>query len=118
MEKIFTKAEEMADNVKDYINTRIESAKLSVAEKSSKLMANAMAAIIVTAILFFFFLFAGIALSLVLGEWVSNTWAGFLIVAALYLLIGLIVWSCREKIIRLPIMNALIKQFFADDEEN
>ncbi len=118
MENIFAKAEEMADNVKEYVNTRIESAKLSIAEKTSKLVANVMAAIMLAAIIFLFFLFAGIALSLVLGEWLDNTWAGFLLVAALYLLVGIIIWTGREKLIRLPIMNALIKQFLSDDEED
>lgn len=118
MENIFAKAEEMAENVKEYINNRIESAKLSVAEKSSKIMANAMAAVMLAAILFFFFLFAGIALSLVLGDWMGKPWAGYLAVAILYLLIGIIIWSGREKFIRLPIMNALIKQFLSDDEED
>ena len=117
MEKVFAKMEELTDSVKEYVNTRVESVKLSVAEKSSALVANLVAGMLVAAVFLFFLIFAGIALALVLGEWTGKMWAGFLIVAGIYLLIGIIVWIAREKIIRLPVMNALIKQFFSTDDE-
>lgn len=117
MEKVFSKVEEIVGNLKEYINTRIESAKLSAAEKSSKLLANVIAGVVVGLVFFFFIIFAGVALSFGLGEWIGKTWVGFLIVAVLYLLIGMIAWGARGKLIRLPIMNALIQQFINDDSD-
>jgi hypothetical protein len=117
MEKAFAKVEELADTVKDYVNTRIESAKLNIAEKSSAVIANLVAGLIVVSFFMLFFLFGSIALAFGLGEWIGKTWSGFLIVAGLYLLIGLVVWTARVKIIQLPIMNALIKQLFGEEDE-
>ena len=117
MEKTFAKVEELADTVKEYVNNRIESAKLKAAEKSSAVIAALIAGLIVAVVFMFFIVFAGIALSLVLNEWIGKSWAGFLIVAGLYLLIGIIIWKGRGKMIRLPIMNALIKQLFGDEDE-
>jgi len=117
MEKAYAKIEELADNVKEYINTRVESVKLTAAEKSSVVIANIIAGLIVAVVFFFFIIFAGAALAFGLGEWIGKTWAGFLIVAGLYLLIGIVVWTARERIIRMPIMNALIKQLFKNDDE-
>lgn len=117
MEKIFSRAEELADTAKAYINSRIESAKLSVAEKSSAIIANLVAGAIALAVFFFFLLFAGIALSFALGEWLHKTWAGFLIVAALYLLLGIIIWAFRTKLIQLPVMNGMIRQLFNKETE-
>jgi uncharacterized membrane protein len=118
MEKVFSKVEELAGSVKDYVNTRIESIKLNAAEKSSFVIANAVAGVVV-AIMFIFFLgLASIGLSIVLGEWIGNMWAGFVIVALFFLFIGIIVWLARGKLIRLPVMNALIQQLFKHDEEN
>jgi uncharacterized membrane protein YqjE len=117
MEKAFAKVEELADTVKDYVNTRIESAKLNIAEKSSAVIANLVAGLIVVSFFMLFFLFGSIALAIGLGEWIGKTWSGFLIVAGLYLLIGLVVWTARVKIIQLPIMNALIKQLFGEEDE-
>jgi len=117
MEKAFEKIEELADNIKQYVNTRIDAAKLTAAEKSSAIIANSIAGFIVAAVFMFFIVFASIALSFLLGDWMGKTWAGFLIVAGLYLVIGIIVWTAREKIIRLPIMNAIIKQLFGEADE-
>jgi hypothetical protein len=118
MEKAFARAEEIAGNIKEYINTRIESAKLGVAEKSSAIIANLVAGAIVAVVFFFFIIFAGIAVSFALGEWIGKIWAGFLIVALLYLLLGIVAWVARGKLIRLPVMNAMIKQLFKEDNED
>jgi len=118
MEKAFAKVEELADTIKEYVNTRIESVKLNAAEKSSRIIANVLAGMVVAVVFLFFIVFASVALSFGLGEWIGKTWAGFLIVACLYLLVGIVVWAARGRIIRLPVMNALIQQLFKNDEED
>ncbi|MBL7701941.1 MAG: phage holin family protein [Ferruginibacter sp.] len=119
MEKAFAKAEELADTVKEYVNNRIAAAKLNVAEKSSAVIANLAATLAVAGVLMLFILFSSIALAFCLGAWIGATWAGFLIVGGLYLLIGIIIWTARVKIIQLPVMNSILKQLFGDeDEEN
>ncbi len=120
MESAFAKVEELAGNIKEYVNTRIESVKLSTAEKSSAVMANLIGGFIVAVVFLFFIIFASTALAVGLGEWLGKPWLGFLIVGFLYLLAGIMVWTARGKIIRLPIMNALIKQLFTngEDEDN
>ena len=118
MEKLFTKIENLAGSVKEYVNTRIESVKLNAAEKSSAVIANAIAGVVVAVVILFSMGLASVALSIVLGLWIGNLWAGFLVVASIYLLIGLVAWAAREKWIRLPVMNALIRQLFKEDEED
>lgn len=117
MEKTFAKVEELADNIKEYVNTRIDAVKLNAAERSSSIIANIVAGLIVLAVFMLFFLFCSIALAFGLGGLIGKTWAGFLIVAGLYLIIGIVVWTARVKIIQLPVMNALIKQLFREDDE-
>ena len=118
MEKLFTKIENLAGSVKEYVNTRIESVKLNAAEKSSAVIANAIAGVVVAVVILFSMGLASVALSIVLGLWIGNLWAGFLVVASIYLLIGLVAWAAREKWIRLPVMNALVRQLFKEDEED
>ncbi|HEX2682615.1 MAG TPA: phage holin family protein [Ferruginibacter sp.] len=117
MEKVFAKTEELAQHIKDYVDTRIESVKLNAAEKSSAVIANVVAGLVVATVFFLFIIFAGIALSFALGGWMGNTWAGFLVVAGFYLLIGIVTWTARGKLIRFPLMNALIKQIFSNEDE-
>jgi hypothetical protein len=115
MEKAFDKVEELAGNKKDYVNTRIDEVKLGAAEKTSVVIANVVAGAMAGLILLFFLCFASVAFSLWLGEWIGKEWAGFLIVAGIYLFAGIIVWKARNRIIRIPVMNALIHQLFRDD---
>lgn len=118
MEKIFSAAEELADTLRQYADTRIESARLSIAEKSSAAIANMAAAFFVAMVLAFFFLFAGVAAALLLAPVVGSYWLAFLLVAVLWLLIGLFVWKGRQRLIRLPVMNAILRQFFDDHEKD
>jgi hypothetical protein len=116
MEKVFSKAEDLADSLKEYVNLRIASIKLTTAEKTSAVIANIIAGAVAALVLLLFVVFASVALAIGLGAWLANGWAGFLIVAGLYLLIGIVVWAARGKLIRLPVMNALIQQFFTHND--
>ena len=118
MDKAFAKAEDLASSIKEYVDTRIDAVKLNVAEKSSGVIANVIAGIVVAVVFLFFIGLASTSLAYGLGEWTGKTWVGFLIVAGLYLLIGIIVWAGRGKLIRLPVMNAMIQQLFKNDEED
>lgn len=118
MEKAFAKIEELADSIKAYVNTSIESVKLNAADKAAGVIGNLVAVLLVMVVLLFFIGFASIALAIVLGEWIGIQWAGFLMVAVFYLLIAIIMWFARGSLIRIPVMNALIQQLFKNDEED
>ncbi|MBK9381429.1 MAG: hypothetical protein IPN39_08865 [Chitinophagaceae bacterium] len=48
-------------------------------------------------------------------------WLGFVIVAGVILVVGLILWLSRDRLLRIPIMNKLIEALFEpeeDDEKN
>ena len=95
MEKAFAKVEELVDTIKDYVNTRMESVKLSAAEKSSAVIANIIAVFVVAVVFIFFIIFAGMALAFGLGVWLGSTFFCFFFFSALYLLLGVIVWFAR-----------------------
>ncbi len=118
MEKVLGKMEDLATSIKEYADLRIERAKLQLVEKTSAVMSNFAAGMVVIVVFLHFLIFSSVALSFGISDLIGKTWAGFLIVAILYLVIGIVIWSARIKIIRLPIMNALISQFFSKDEED
>src|SRR5688500_9993188 len=108
MEQILSRAEELAAHVKKYINNHVSTLKLRAAEKSSKLI-SAMIAFSAAAVVFLFFLvFAGIAAAYALAEWTGKLYWGFLLAAGIYLALGIFIWMAKEKLIRLPVMNALL----------
>jgi hypothetical protein len=118
MENAFAKAEELAENVKEYFDTRLESVKLNVAEKTSLVAANAAAGFIVVMVLVLCGIFMAAGFALLIGEWTGKAWAGFMIVAGLGFLKAIVIWSLRKRIIQLPVMNALIQQLFNSNEED
>lgn len=114
--EIFRKIGDITDTLKEYIDVRLDSIKLSVAETVSTVIANIMAGLFVVFFLLFFLVFAGIALALIIGEITGHNWMGFLILSGIYFLLAVALWKLRRKFIQLPVMNALIEQFFSDEK--
>jgi ABC-type uncharacterized transport system fused permease/ATPase subunit len=116
MEDTFAKAEQLAQHVREYINNRMDAVKLNTAEKSSKLAATVIASVVVGIFFFSFLFFASTALAFVFSRLTGELWLGFLIVAVIYLLLGIIIWSFKDRLLQLPIMNSLLQQLFTDED--
>jgi len=114
----FKKIEDLIDHAKEYVHIRIDEAKLTTAEKTSKVIAMLIAGTTVTMIFWFSLLFLSIAAAFILGRWLSDVALGFLIISAGCLLLGVIVWAAKGKLIRLPVMNAIIQQLFKTEDHN
>lgn len=92
----------LIDTITRYIKLLIEDTRLNVAEKLIRLLAavaiSALVTILVTAVV----VFVSIAVGLALSEVMNPLWA-FLIVAAFYLLILVVLIVCRNTLIITPI---------------
>jgi hypothetical protein len=111
------KIENLFDHARDYINIRADEAKLSIAEKASGIAAMVIATTVVNVIFLLALIFAGAAGAVALGQWLDSYWLGFLLVAGIYFLAGLFVWVARERLIRIPVMNAIIRQLFKNNDD-
>jgi len=118
MEETFVKVEEITDNLKEYVEVRVEDAKLRLAERSSGLVANVIAKIIVILAFSVALIFLSIALAIALANWWGQMWLGFLAVGGIYVLLGLMVWSMRESVIHIPMMNSILKHLTKKDEDD
>ena len=118
MSEDFKKVESLVNELKEYVNIRVAQAKLSIAEKLSRILAY-MISILMAALVFFLFLvLASVAAAIVIGQWLENIWLGFIIVACLCLLLGVLLWASKDRLVRQPIMNTLIKLLFETDSDN
>jgi ABC-type glycerol-3-phosphate transport system permease component len=118
MQSAFLKAEELADHVKEYVNNRITAVKLRAAEKSSKMLSNMIAIAVVAAIMLVFAIFISMAAAYALSARIGTAYSGFLIVGGVWLVVAIIIWLSREKILRIPIMNKMLFEMFSDEEDN
>jgi len=117
MSEEFNKFESLAEQLKAYVNTRVSQVKLSLAEKVSNLAATMIAMLLSALVFFLFLVFAGIAAAIALGQWTGSMWLGFLIVAIIYLFLSFILWKGKDRLLALPIMNAIIGHLFDEEEE-
>jgi hypothetical protein len=115
MKDTFEKVEGLTDHLKEYINTQIDLAKLNIIEKASLVISNIIAVCIVVLFFLLVLVFGSIAGAWALSEWIGKPYSGYLIVAGVYLLLGIIVWVTRSQFFRFPIMNALIKQLHKNE---
>lgn len=118
MSSLKDKLSSFAEDLHEYVNIRFSLGRLKTAEKVSLLAGRLMAGMVLAFTAGIFLILVSIAAAIVVGKWLDNQWLGFLIVAAFYLLIGIVVWLARGPLIQLPVMNSLIHQLFAEDEED
>jgi len=117
----FRKVEDLVDHVRDYMHVRADELRLGIADRSSAVIAKLVAGALVTAVFFLCFAFTGVAVALLIGRLLHDPVVGFAIVAGLYMLIGLVIWAGRQRLIGIPVMNAILDQLLLNkkkDEEN
>ncbi len=98
------------ETTSQYIDTRIELAKLKAVKKTANIIGILSTKLIVAAIFLFFLLMLNIGIALWLGDILGKTYYGFLILSFVYFVIGLIVYLNQEKWIKTSVANAIIKQ--------
>jgi hypothetical protein len=114
------KVEHLAEHIKEYVNTRISLVKLEIAEKVSRLGAWIIGVVLLFFILLFFIVFLSLSAAHGIGDALGKPYLGFLIMGGIYLLLALFIWWRKEKLLRIPLMNAIIRQLFSveNDEEH
>ena len=109
MENQSSTVESLIDRVKIYVETRIELLRLKAIDKSSSFLSLLISMIIVILMSFIFIILFSVGLALLIGEMLGKTYYGFFIVAGFYLLVGLILFAFRNKLLKTPIADSMIK---------
>ncbi len=94
----FFKLDTIIENLTGLVETRVELLKVEARENISKALAQAVTYLFILFVAALFITFFSIAIALVVSERFGN-FAGFWAVGALYLIIGLILWFSRDKIV-------------------
>jgi len=98
----------MIETIKEYTSKRSDLLKIQATEKSS-ISAGVIAYLVVLLVAFtFFIILFNFGVAFFIGKLLNNTSYGFLIVAAFYLLITLIVVTFKKRIINV-IANKVIE---------
>lgn len=110
MENDPTTIEELYYKLKDYGETTVDLLKLKAINKVSGVSSSIITSIILLVLLFLVLICLSIGFALLIGVWLGHAYWGFFIMSALYIIIGLILFGARKKILKEPISNKLIKE--------
>lgn len=114
LEKISENLEDIQENTKAYLDKSIAYYKLwgfKVAMKSTTL---ALKFFLIAICLMIVLLFVSIAGALSLGQLLSSYTYGFLIVAGVYLVLAMLLFLVKDKIVEGPILEKFSEIFFND----
>jgi hypothetical protein len=109
---------ELSENVKDYIKLRLDLLKLTVTEK----MASIGSFFLVSVIFFILFLFILMFFSLAFIFWfrdhIGAASTGALIIAGVYIFIGIVIFLLRNKLFINPLVERLSKILMEETSEH
>ena len=110
MENESTPVESLIDRVKSYVETRIDLLKLKGIDKSSSFLSFLISMVVVILISFIAVMLLSVGVALLLGDLLGKAYYGFFIVAVLYIITGIVLYSNRNKWLKKPIANSMIKK--------
>ena len=94
----FFKVDALLENLSGYVETRVALLKVEVKEEVAGGLAKGVAYLLIAFVLALFVLFVSVAVAVLLSVKLG-LFAGFAIVAAFYLITGIILWLSRAKLI-------------------
>jgi hypothetical protein len=110
MNNIANDFENLLLKTKQYAKTSIELLQLQLVDKLSELFGILAASICIGIFAFLCGLFLNIGLALYLGEVLGHLYFGFLVVAGIYLLLAVICYVFRKKLIQEPLVDLFISK--------
>jgi hypothetical protein len=111
-EDLKTKVNHLKDHVGDYVNTFVQITKAKAVRGASNATAGIAIGITAFFFAFFFLFFIGFGLGWWLGTVFNNMAAGFFAVAGFFLLLCVLLFALRKKVIVPMIRNMLISKIY------
>jgi hypothetical protein len=112
MDDLKEKTADLADHVEDLATTFYKLTVVKITQKATSIASNLLLVLSIAIFGFFIILFAGIALAFWLGDLVGSRAVGFLITAAFFGIVLLIIAAIRKKIVFPYIRNLIIRKIY------
>ena len=112
MEDLKTKASHLKDHVQQYVHTYTELAKAKAVKGASSAASGVVIGVSAFLFSFFFLFFVAFGLGWWFGNLVNSRVGGFFMVAGLFLLLTVLLFALRKKVIVPMIRNAIISKVY------
>jgi len=110
MENSITAIENLIEKAGSYYKITLELYKYEAVYKLADIFSDLAVKLILTIVVVLFLLFIEIGLALFLGEHFGKVYYGFIVVGIANLCIGLLLFALKDKWIKTPISNAIIRK--------
>ena len=107
-----TIAGKLIENASDIVETSYKLLVIKVVDKATKILSSALAVVTYIVIGFFVVLFLGIGTAIWIGEALENMKAGYFITAGIFLLLILIIYLLRKRVVFPILRDSIIKKFY------
>ncbi len=108
-----TSMESLFERLKNYVENRIELLKLKAIDRSSSFASTLITYVVVSVFFVLFFMFLNIGLALLIGDLLGKGYYGFFIIAVFYVVVGIILLKFKDKWVKAPLINMLVKALHA-----
>lgn len=105
------KVEKLLANVIECVETRYDLVAIDVQDKVSDIMASVAFTVILGALIAFSLLLLSIGGAMYISDYFESAYIGFVYMSLLYVALALVIYFGRNKLIKLPIINSLLKKF-------
>ncbi len=109
METLHEKITQLSGDAEKYLKTREELLELVVAEKASTVGGELFSSIVLMLIFSTVFLFLSFSAAYIIAEMSGKIYIGFISVTAFYLVAGVLLFVNREKWLKNPVTNSIIR---------
>ncbi len=117
MEQEKTELEDLSEKATIYLNTRLELGQLKAMEYGALTFAAVLGKMVILMVFFCCLIFSSLALAIYLSVCTRNPWLGSLLVAGFYLIVFVLVYVNRRRILHLPFANMFIRQITGSHEK-
>ena len=108
MEDNTSTIEMLFERAEDYTKTTIDLVKLTAVDKTADVLSSLISRLTVSIVFVMFAFLVNIGLSLWVGELVGKIYYGFFIVSTIYLVLAIVLYIVKEKLLKMPISNFII----------
>ncbi len=110
MEDKASPLETLIERAEDFSKTSIKLFRLKSIDKTSEIVSDSAAWLVIIILFALFFMILNIGIALWIGEMLGKSWYGFFILAGIYAVLAIIVLIFSNKWIRKPLRNSIIEK--------
>ncbi len=108
--------EELVSNLKQYAENWYDIRLLKIQDRLSDVLSSIASAIVIGIISLFIIFFISVGAAWWIGQAFNNPSMGFFCLAGFYFLLAVVIILFRDKWIKLPVINALLKKININEE--